>query len=176
MNTWQPWQVRTQRKSMICREFNQKSQPVRNKTNRENTHQRKIITRIRQYLRGSAICLRPRSCRDFTIIREKIQQCTRTLSRNPNPNYTLALSHRKKKIRIEADCLSFLYFLSCGLLTRLIGIFLKSILFNLAAYNKAHIYIYMLLYKSRLSGIPFSTCIRSILWPDWAWLGLMGLW
>ena len=34
----------------------------------------------------------------------------------------------------------------------------------------------MLLYESRLSGIPFSTCIRSLLWPDWAWLGLMGLW
>ena len=32
---------------------------------------KKIITRTRQYLRGSAICLHPRSCRDFTIIREK---------------------------------------------------------------------------------------------------------
>ena len=28
---------------------------------------------MRQYLRGSAICLRPRNYRDFIIIREKIQ-------------------------------------------------------------------------------------------------------
>ena len=47
------------------------SQPVRNKKNRENTRQRKKITRTRQYLCGSAICLRPRSCRDFTIIKKK---------------------------------------------------------------------------------------------------------
>ena len=51
------------------------SQHVRNKKNRENTCQerknKKTITRIRQYLRGSAICLRPQSCRDFTIIRKK---------------------------------------------------------------------------------------------------------
>ena len=46
------------------------SQLVRNK-NRENTPQRKTITRTRQYLRGSAICLRPRNCRDITIIREE---------------------------------------------------------------------------------------------------------
>ena len=45
-------------------------QPARNK-NRENTRQRKTITRTRQYLCGSAICLRPRSCRDITIIREE---------------------------------------------------------------------------------------------------------
>ena len=46
------------------------SQLVRKK-NRENTHQRKTITRTRQYLRGSAICLCPQSCRDITIIREE---------------------------------------------------------------------------------------------------------
>ena len=39
--------------------------------NRENTRQRKTVTCTRQYLRDSAICLRPRSYRDFTIIREK---------------------------------------------------------------------------------------------------------
>ena len=50
---------------------NPNSQPMRNKKNRENTRQRKTITRTRQYLRGSAICLRPRSCRDITIIREE---------------------------------------------------------------------------------------------------------
>ena len=43
------------------------------KKNRENTRQRKTITHIRQYLCGSAICLRPWSCRDFTIIRKKLQ-------------------------------------------------------------------------------------------------------
>ena len=32
---------------------------------------KKKITRTRQYLRGSEICIPPRSCRDFTIIREK---------------------------------------------------------------------------------------------------------
>ena len=39
--------------------------------NRENTRQRKTITRIRQYLRGLAICLCPRSYRDITIIRKE---------------------------------------------------------------------------------------------------------
>ena len=38
---------------------------------KENTRQRKTITRTREYLRGSAIWLRPRNCRDFIIIREK---------------------------------------------------------------------------------------------------------
>ena len=51
------------------------SQHVRNKKNRENTFpekkKKKTITRTRQYLRGSTICLRTQSCRDFTIIREK---------------------------------------------------------------------------------------------------------
>ena len=45
---------------------------MRNKI--EKTHVKEkniIITRTRQYLRGSAICLRLRSCRDFTIIKEK---------------------------------------------------------------------------------------------------------
>ena len=31
---------------------------------------KKIITRTRQYLYSLAICLRPQSCRDFTIIKE----------------------------------------------------------------------------------------------------------
>ena len=47
------------------------SQLVRNKKNRENTHQRKTITCTRQYLCGSTICLRPWSCRDIIIIREE---------------------------------------------------------------------------------------------------------
>ena len=37
----------------------------------EKTHAKETITCTRQYLHGSAICLRPRSCRDFTIIKEE---------------------------------------------------------------------------------------------------------
>ena len=54
----------------ICRELNRIPNPWETKI-RENTRQRKTISRTRQYLRGSAICLRPRSCRDITIIREE---------------------------------------------------------------------------------------------------------
>ena len=42
----------------ICRELTRNSQLMRNK-NRENTRQRKTITRTRQYLCDSVICLRP---------------------------------------------------------------------------------------------------------------------
>ena len=46
----------------------------------EKTHAKeKIITRTKQYLRGSAICLHPRSCKDFTIIREKSTKCGNTV-------------------------------------------------------------------------------------------------
>ena len=54
---------------------------------------KKIITRTRQYLRGLAICLCPRSCKDFTIIREKkykVWQYSFSLSQKTttkNPNY-----------------------------------------------------------------------------------------
>ena len=41
------------------------------KRKKENTCQRKTITHTRQYLHGLAICLRSRSCRDFTIIKEE---------------------------------------------------------------------------------------------------------
>ena len=38
----------------------------------EKTHAKeKTITRTRQYLRGSAICLRPRSCRDISLLSKK---------------------------------------------------------------------------------------------------------
>ena len=62
----------------------------------EKTHvKEKTITRTRQYLRGSVICLRPQSCRDFTIIKENynvLLQCfsfSKTTTRQ-NPN------HKKK--------------------------------------------------------------------------------
>ena len=55
-----------------------------------------IITRTRQYLYGSAICLRPRSCRNFTIIKKKNTSIavqfffffplSKTITRK-NPNY-----------------------------------------------------------------------------------------
>ena len=45
------------------------------KKNRENACQIKAITCTKQYLHGLAICLHPRSCRDFTIIREKNIKC-----------------------------------------------------------------------------------------------------
>ena len=54
----------------MCRELNLNLNLWGTK-NRENTRQRKTITRTRQYLRDSVICLRTRSCKDFTIIREK---------------------------------------------------------------------------------------------------------
>ena len=54
-----------------CRESTRNSQTCEKKKNKENTCQRKIITRTRQYLRGSAICLRPWGRRNFIIIREK---------------------------------------------------------------------------------------------------------
>ena len=56
--------------SKKCRELNRIPNPWETKI-RENTRQRKTITHTRQYLRGSAIYLRPRSCKDLTIIREE---------------------------------------------------------------------------------------------------------
>ena len=63
---------------------------MRNKIEK-NTCQRKIITRIRQYLRGSTIYLRPQSCRNFTIIKENTKcgstfffSLKKTTTRNPN--------------------------------------------------------------------------------------------
>ena len=79
-----------------CWEFNRNSKPVRNKKIEKKNAKRKIITRPRQYLRGSAICLRPQSCRDFIIIKENYNvwlQCfsfSKTTTRQ-NPN------HKKKK-------------------------------------------------------------------------------
>ena len=51
---------------------------MRNKI--EKTHAKeKIITRTKQYLCGSVICLHPRSCKDFTIIKEKSTKCGSTV-------------------------------------------------------------------------------------------------
>ena len=78
-----------------CRELTQNSQPVRNK-NRENTRQRKTITRTRQYLYGSAFYLHSWSCKDFTIIKEKYK-CGNIVFqslKNNNNNKTLITKTR----------------------------------------------------------------------------------
>ena len=63
---------------------------MRNKIEKRHV-KKKIIIHTRQYLRGSAICLRPRSCRDFTIIREKYKvrqySFSVSLKNNKNPNH-----------------------------------------------------------------------------------------
>ena len=45
--------------------------------NKKQRKQRKTITRTRQYLHGLVICLRPRSSKDFTIIKKeyRVQNC-----------------------------------------------------------------------------------------------------
>ena len=56
----------------VCRELNSNSQLLRNKKIEKNTRQRKKQSHAQDSIyEGSAICLRPRSCRDFTIIREE---------------------------------------------------------------------------------------------------------
>ena len=60
--------------TLFYREFNLNPNLWETKTNREKTNakeKKKTITHTRQYLRGLAICLRPRSYKDFTIIREE---------------------------------------------------------------------------------------------------------
>ena len=84
-----------------CWEFNRNSKHVRNKKIEKKNAKRKTITLTRQYLRGSAICLRPQSCRDFTIIKENYKvrlQCfsfSKT-TRRQNPN------HKKKMAFISS--------------------------------------------------------------------------
>ena len=54
------------------------------KQNKQRKHMsKKTITRTRQYLRSSAICLCPRSCKDFTIIRKNTIMHKNTLKK-PN--------------------------------------------------------------------------------------------
>ena len=79
-----------------CREFQLKFQPMRNKTNREKHTSKKTITRTRQYLCGSAICLHPRSCRDFTIKYGDTIVYKNTLKK-PNSQYTLILFYPQDK-------------------------------------------------------------------------------
>ena len=118
--------------------------PTCEKQNKQRKHtSKKTITCTRQYLRGSAICLL-HEVAGISLLSEKIQQCTRILSRNPNPNYTLALSHRKNKNRSQLPL--FFLFSLIRLLTRLIGISLKSIL-CIQPHIIKHIHKYILLYK-----------------------------
>ena len=70
-----------------------KFQTCEKQKNREKkTPKEKKITRTRQYLRNSAICLRPQSYRDFTIIKENYNvrlQCIffSKTTRRQNPNH-----------------------------------------------------------------------------------------
>ena len=61
------------------------------KKRKHTPKKKKKITHTKQYLRSSAICLRPRSCKDFTIIRENKNVATvfhthsrRQQQQNPN--------------------------------------------------------------------------------------------
>ena len=62
---------------------------------------KKTITRTRQYLRGSVICIYPRSCRDFTIIRKKIENAATmfSLSQETRQQQTLI-----SKLRFSTSC------------------------------------------------------------------------
>ena len=61
----------------IMKGINLNSQLVRKKKKKAP---KKTITHTRQYLRGSAICLRPQSCKDFTIIREEYKNAATVFS------------------------------------------------------------------------------------------------
>ena len=90
------------------------------------------------------------------LLSGKIQQCTRTLSRNPNPNYTLALSHKKNKNKSWLPLFSL--FSLVRLLTRLIGITLSSISFYFfilphiikRTHTHTHTHIYIYIYQIEL--------------------------
>ena len=78
---------------------------MRNKIEKTHTEGKKIITRTKQYLRGSAICLRPWNCRDFTIIKEKNIKCGskvfQSLKNNDNtqnPNHQKTVLHPAHRI------------------------------------------------------------------------------
>ena len=89
------------------------NRPSENTCQRKQPHAQNNIYVVRQfaYVHGVA---------GISLLSGKIQQCTRTLSRNPNPNYTLALSHRNNKNRGWLPLFSL--FSLMRLLTRLIGI------------------------------------------------------
>ena len=92
----------------------------------------------------------------FHYYQEKYNSAQETLLRNPNPNYTLALSHIKNKNRSWLPLPSL--FSLMRLLTRLIGIFL---LFHSTRLQlKYNIYIYIKV-KVGCLGIAIPSCIRS---------------
>ena len=66
------------------------NRPRENTRQRKQSHAQDNIYMVRQfaYIHGVV---------GISLLSGKIQQCTRTLSRNPNPNYTLALSHPQDK-------------------------------------------------------------------------------
>ena len=78
-----------------CREFNQnpniwETKQIEKTHTKENNHTHKTI------FTWLAICLHPRSCRDFTIIRENTIVHKNTLKKSKS-QYTLTLSHPQDK-------------------------------------------------------------------------------
>ena len=94
---------------------------------------KKTITRTRQYLRGSAICLRPWSCRGFTIIRENTIVDKNTLKK---PNSQL---HPNSLTRLH-----------------LIGYWESLLLLSFTAPN----HIYIDIYVKSVNEVPITNRIR----------------
>ena len=109
--------------------------PTCEKQNKQKKHTpKKIITRTRQYLRGSAICLRSQSCRDFTIIRENTIVHNNTLKK---PNSQL---HPNSLTRLH-----------------LLGYWESLLLLSFAAPN----HIYIDIYVKSANEVPITNRIRS---------------
>ena len=104
------------------------------KQNKQRKHTpKKTITRTRQHLRGSTICLRPRSCRDF-IIKQGDTIVHKNTLKKPNSQYTLTLSHPQYK--------KILYFFLCDY-CQVLGILSHT---RLQLNLKPNIYIYIYIY------------------------------
>ena len=105
------------------------------KQNKQRKHTpKKTITRTRQHLRGSTICLRPRSCRDF-IIKQGDTIVHKNTLKKPNSQYTLILFHPQDKKNL---------ILSSYAAARLLGIISNS--HSLPSITNL-IYIYIYIYR-----------------------------
>ena len=96
---------------------------------------KKTITRTRQYLRGSAICLRPRSCKDFTIIRENTIMHKNTLKKPKSQLHPSTLSHKKQKQKLTASLFSIFSHAATHQVNWNVSL-VNSL--HLATHNKAH--------------------------------------
>ena len=76
---------------------------MRNKIEKTHTKEKNIIiTRTRQYLRGLAICLRLRSCKDFTIIKKKYKVWPRPPLHGLSLKKSLIKNH-KQSFQVESS-------------------------------------------------------------------------